>query len=233
MILYVNGDSNTAAGEAVNDYCFAEDDPKLWAYGRAPHPDNLKVSWGQKLADKLDATLRCDAESASSNARIIRTTNKYLEHHVHPDLLVIGWSTWEREEWLHVGEYYQVNAGGVGHDWPDAIKERYKRWVVNLDLQTHINVEHQSIWNSHYALESMGIKHFFFSCYEPFTGVEQFDWNGCYLDAYNPDMTFFNWCRNQGFKTTKPNGYHYGADAHAAWAEFLYNQISHSLLTRK
>ena len=122
MILYVNGDSHTAAGEAVNDYCFAEDDPHLWAYGRAPHPDNLKVSWGQRLADMIGATLHCDAESASSNTRILRTTRKYLETN-HPDLIVIGWSTWEREEWSHKGNYYQVTASGTD-SVPEDLQQR-------------------------------------------------------------------------------------------------------------
>lgn len=233
MIIYVNGDSNTAAGEAVNDYCFAEDDPKLWAFGRAPHPDNLAVSWGQKLADRLCATLHCDAESASSNGRITRTTEDYLQHHRNPDLLVVGWSTWEREEWFHKDRYYQVNAGGVGQDWPQEIKERYKKWIVELDVQTHINKEHQSIYNFHNYLTKLGVNHYFFTCYEPFTNVTQFNWNNCYLEPYNPDFTFFNWCKNQGFKTTKPNGYHYGADAHAAWADFLYTQIVTCCLTKK
>jgi hypothetical protein len=38
MILYVNGDSHTAAAEAVNPHAFAEDDPiALFYMGRALH----------------------------------------------------------------------------------------------------------------------------------------------------------------------------------------------------
>lgn len=232
MILYVNGDSNTAAGEAVNDYCFAEDDPKLWAFGRSPHPDNLKVSWGQRLADRLGATLHCDAESASSNQRITRTLDDYLLHH-RPDLVVIGWSTWEREEWIHDNKWYQVNAGGVGNDWPEAIKERYKQWIVNLNYQAMMNKMHRSIHNLHNRLSDMGVNHFFFTCYEPFANVEQLDWNNCYLDPYAKTSTYYNWCLNNGFKPVKEGSYHFGADAHAAWAEFLYPQIVQSCLTKK
>jgi hypothetical protein len=67
-MLYVNGDSHTAAAEAVNVHAFAEDDPALFYLGRAPHPENLAVSWGKQLSLSLRAGLRCDAESASSNA---------------------------------------------------------------------------------------------------------------------------------------------------------------------
>ena len=77
MILYVNGDSHTAAAEAVSPAAFAEDDghPEL---GRIPHPENLRVSWGQQLANRLNATLVCDAESAASNFRILRTTREWM-----------------------------------------------------------------------------------------------------------------------------------------------------------
>jgi hypothetical protein len=51
VILYVNGDSHTAAAEAVNAHAFAEDDPYGNYLGRLPHPDNLSASWGRKLAD--------------------------------------------------------------------------------------------------------------------------------------------------------------------------------------
>ena len=232
-ILYVNGDSHTAAGEAVNDYCFAQDDPKLWAFGRAPHPDNLAVSWGQRLADRLGATLHCDAESAASNARITRTTENYLLEHEFPDLVVIGWSTWEREEWFHKDRYYQVNAGGVGEDWPLEIKEQYRKWIITLDYQTRINKAHRAIHNFHNLLEKHGVTHYFFTCYEPFTGVEPLDWNSCYLDPYNSNATYYNCCLAQGFKTVKPNSYHFGADAHRAWAEHLYTQIVQCCLTKK
>ena len=46
MILYVNGDSHTAAAEAVNAHAFAEDDPNLGYLHRLPHPDNLAVVGG-------------------------------------------------------------------------------------------------------------------------------------------------------------------------------------------
>jgi hypothetical protein len=68
MILYVNGDSHTAAAEAVNQHAFAEDDGQYFYMGRAPHPNNLAVSWGKLLSLSLQVGFKCDAESASSNA---------------------------------------------------------------------------------------------------------------------------------------------------------------------
>ena len=78
MILYVNGDSHTAAAEAANLHAFAEDDKEYFYLGRAPHPDNLAISWGKVLSRTLNAGFNCGAESASSNSRIIRSTQDWL-----------------------------------------------------------------------------------------------------------------------------------------------------------
>ena len=79
MILYVNGDSHSAGAEAVNDYCFAEEDSNYQHLGKTHHPDNLKASYGQVLANNIGYELTCDAESGASNTRILRTTYSYLE----------------------------------------------------------------------------------------------------------------------------------------------------------
>jgi hypothetical protein len=137
MILYVNGDSHTAGAEAVNSHAFAEDDPALFYLGRAPHPDNLAVTWGKTLSLALRSGFRCDAESASSNARILRTTREWLAGGGagHPDqLVIIQWSTWEREEWLYNNTYYQVGASGMDHV-PQELQEKYRNFVIETDWE--------------------------------------------------------------------------------------------------
>ncbi len=42
MILYVNGDSHSAGAEAVNDYCFAQDDPFFIILDVYPIPKTRK-----------------------------------------------------------------------------------------------------------------------------------------------------------------------------------------------
>jgi hypothetical protein len=131
MILYVNGDSHTAAAECVNPHAFAGDDSALTFGDRRPHPDNLAASWGQQLAKLLENHFKCGAESASSNDRIIRTTREYLtwDRLSRPPrlkpLVIIQWSTWEREEWEHNGTYYQVNGSGIDMVPPE-LQERYR-----------------------------------------------------------------------------------------------------------
>lgn len=223
MILYVNGDSHSAGAEAVNDYCFAEDDPLYWSLGRLPHPDNERVSYGCLLANKLNALLYCDAESASSNDRIIRTTREYFKDN-KPDIIVIGWSTWERQEWLYEGRYWQVNAGGIGHDWPNYVKEKYKNYVLDLDWDIVTQAAHHKIYEFHLELESLQIPHLFFNTFNYFKNCKSLDWKNSFISPYDSNMTYYNWLAQNGYKS-KPS-YHYGPEAHAKWAEFLFPYLT-------
>ena len=229
MILYVNGDSHSAAAEAVNQHAFACDDGQLWMMGRAPHPDNAKVSWGQRTAEMLKLNLHLSAESASSNTRIIRTTNEWLEENAKRDPIVaIQWSTWEREEWLIDGEYYQVNASGID-DVPESAQERYKEFVVNVDWDQKTKEAHDTIWNFHHDLLERGIAHLFFNGNNTFASVgDRKDWGVNYIDPYG-DLTFDSYIKGMGIDTVMPGSYHYGPNGHTAWGKFF----AHELVERK
>jgi hypothetical protein len=227
MILYVNGDSHTAAAEAVNNHAFAEDDPALFYMGRAPHPENLAVSWGKLLSLALRAGFHCGAESASSNERIIRTTREWLS--VQPakqDLLVIiQWSTWEREEWLHEGTYYQVNASGID-DVPEPLQQRYKEFVAGVDWQTKTQQAHDEIWAFHQELSNQNIRHIFFNGnndFGPLTNRD--DWGTSYIEPYNPNYTFNNLIQAQGIQTVSPKSWHFGREGHSYFCRFMLQYI--------
>lgn len=231
MILYVNGDSHSAGAEAVNTFAFANDDPMYWGMGRKPHPDNERASYGCLVANHLYAILHCDAESASSNDRIIRTTDEYLKQFT-PEMVIIGWATWEREEWLHDGTYYQLTASGTD-TVPPELKNKYKEWVIAQSDHNVINQKfvdmHKKIFDLHIKLNDLDIPHLFFNTYSDFghiknlkhLGSEEVDWNGCYLEPYNPNFTYYNWLKSKGFSTVNPNSYHFGAKAHEAWADYI------------
>lgn len=221
MILYVNGDSHTAAAEAVNNYAFAEDDGDLWPAGREPHPDNLAVSWGKKLADCIGYDFVCQAESASSNDRIMRTTKQYLQYNKAPDLIILQWSTWEREEWLINNTYYQINASGID-DIPQSHKQQYKDYVINVDWATKTRQAHTKIYNFHLYLKACNIPHLFFNGNNTFDDIlNRYNWEGCYIEPYASSFDLA--LRDKFFK--RNNGYHYGADAHKYWAEYLCNYL--------
>ena len=229
MILYVNGDSHSAGAEAVNSFAFANDDPQYKYLGRLPHPDNLFVSYGNVLAKNLSAELYCDAESASSNDRIIRTTKHYLRTN-RPDLIVIGWSTWERKEWVYDGQYWQINAGGVGNDWPDAVKQQYKHWVNNIDHKKKQQEAEEKIWALHQELAD--IPHLFFNSYSALVSTKHREWGHNYLYPHDGSRTYYQWLLDQGFRTVSTKSYHFGADAHLSWANHLTKIIKESIMTK-
>ena len=225
MILYVNGDSHTAAAEAVNQHAFAEDDAQLFYLGRAPHPANLAVSWGRLLSDTIKATFKCEAESASSNARIMRTSRAWAHSHANRSdmLMIIQWSTWEREEWLIQGTYYQINASGIDtvpHDYQD----HYRAYVANVDWPQKQHDAHEHIWQFHRELDEMKIRHVFFNGNSWFNfkhKSDRRDWGPCYINPYDAHSTYEQWLKRHGFCTVAPNSWHFGQEAHAAWSRFV------------
>jgi hypothetical protein len=226
MILYVNGDSHTAAAEAVNNHAFAEDDGALFYMGRAPHPANLAVSWGKCLSQAIKASFHCGAESASSNQRIIRTTREWLAQPKYQDtLVVIQWSTWEREEWLYNDVYYQVNASGIDHV-PAELQQRYKEFVVGVDWQQCTEHWHNEIWNFHQELESQNIPHIFFNGNSSFERIQdRRDWGTSYIGPYDPKSTYSSILEQNGHQTVAPDSWHFGKEAHSFWANYVLQYI--------
>lgn len=226
MILYVNGDSHTAAAEAVNPHAFAEDDGRLAHLGRLPHPDNLEVSWGRQLADILKTVFVCDAESAASNDRILRTTRSWLDSRQqdwYRTIVIIQWSTWEREEWLHNGTYYQVGSSGLDHV-PAELQEKYRNYVIGTDWEHKTQQAHDQIWQLHQELQQKQIRHVFFNGNNHFGRIgktQRHDWQGHYLGPYDPEQTFDQILRANGHDTVTPKSWHFGKDAHRFWSRFM------------
>ena len=237
MILYVNGDSHTAAAEATNPYAFAEDDPALNYLHRLPHPDNLAVSWGRRLAANLNCTFKCDAESAASNSRIMRTTRSWIEQNLDNlsrTFMIVQWSTWEREEWLIDSDYYQINASGIDAV-PETHRELYREFVAGIDWDKSTKQAHLEIWNFHEELQQKGIRHLFFNGNNHFNDIPEKDrreWELCYLDPYDPKMTYDQWLRSKGYDTVSPKSWHFGEAAHGAWARFVLQYIVNNKLVK-
>ncbi len=215
MILYVNGDSHSYGQDAGGP----------------------KFSYGQRLADHLKAEFVCHARSGASNARIIRTTREYLANN-KPDFIIIGWSTWEREEWEFNGYYFDVN--GSGHQvLHKDLENRYKEWVVTTatNWRAHEQTAHKTIWEFHQELEQMNIPHLFFNCYSYFEIIgagayPKHDWSNSYLAPYDKTQTYYYWLESQGYKPSNPAFFHYGPDAHRAWANFLLTKLTNeSIIT--
>ena len=227
MILLVNGDSHTAGAEAVNQYSFAYDDPRYVYMGRAPHPNNIDVSWGKKLGKQLKSHFHILAESASSNTRIIRTTREFLKNHPGRSeiVIIIGWSTWEREEWLINGGYFQVNASGID-DVPENYRDKYKHYIASVSWPKVTKQAHEEIWEFHLELDALGIKHIFFNGNTDFSEItEQKAWGTSYIGPYDPQLTYTNYLNSLGIRTVAADSYHFGEDGHSAWAKYILSYI--------
>jgi len=227
MMLYVNGDSHSAAAEAVNPYAFAEDDHEYLYLGRAPHPDNLNVSWGKLLSQTFNSGFHCAAESASSNTRILRTTREWLANRtsINDLLIIIQLSTWEREEWEIDGTYYQINASGIDHV-PASHQQQYKQYIANINWQQRTEQAHDDIWQFHQELQDQNLRHIFFNGNNNFSKIQdQHNWDNCYISPYDPEMTFDAVVRKQGFETVAAKSWHFGRDAHSFFHRFMLKYI--------
>ena len=241
MLLYINGDSHSAGSELAlgvdnNLVAFKGDDGKYWRTLGTPqamdaHPECIKLSYGVTLAKKLKYNYLCDAVPGGSNQRIFR---RFTELDIKPDLVVIGWSTWERTEFYDEvnNRWWQISAH-EGKDWPETIKYKYKEYITKLDWDACMAQSHSMIYQLHLELQEKSIPHIFFNTYSYFNtnSITPVDWNNCYIDPYNPNGTFFNWCKNNGFKTVTENSFHYGKDAHDAWANYLYQMTQSTVKT--
>lgn len=227
MILYANGCSHTAAAEAVVPDVFAVDDGKN-GIDRRPHPTNLEASWCSHVARFLSAELICEAESGGSNPRILRTTREWVKN--NPDkladtLIILQWTTWEREEWLHNGLWYQVNASGL--DWvPEELRQRYKEYIVGVDWNIKTQQAHQAAWELHQELLDKKIRHLFFSGHSTFSDIQnRFDWGRYYIDPYVQKSSYHNWLIDNGGAYANAQSYHFDAKSHRLWAEHVLQYI--------
>jgi hypothetical protein len=234
MILYVNGDSHAAAAECVNPHAWACDDAMFWGLGKEPHPDNERVSFGCELANWLYAILYLDAQSGCSNARIMRTTRAWLAQQQKLDdvFVVVQWSTWERQEWLHNNDWWQVNASGADQIATE-LATKYKEFVANIDWAQVTQQAHQDIWQFHNELKAQGVRHVMFNGNSHFEGIDQqLDWGASYIGPYDHTKTYNFVLRQQGFTTVNPKSWHFGADAHCFWGEYLLQYIKTNQLLR-
>ena len=232
MILYVNGCSHSAAAEAAGPWGWACDDGKYWAHGNTePHPRNLAVSYGQRIATALNIKLICQASSGGSNDRTIRVTTDWINN--NPDQLadtfiILQWTTWEREEWFHEGVWYQVNASGVD-SVPPALVDRYKEYITNINWEIKTKQAHSKIWDLHQYLKSLDIPHLFFSGQSTFSHIpllDQKDWGVSYIHPYSQEHSYHNWLINNGGTYSNAKSYHFDAKSHRLWADYVLQYIN-------
>lgn len=200
-MIYINGDSHSAGADIIPGIAFAEDDPRYLAYGRRAHPEAVLQTYGYHFSQAMNQGFFCEAESGSSNDRILRTTKKFINDTIEKNKLfiVVGWTSSEREEWKHGEDYIQITASGTD-SVPESMEEEYKEWVLNQTPEECKRKEQE--WNkiiSEFSDELLqqNIKHIFFGTHE-----------------------YTEYLLKKGFNTIGTTN-HFGADAHREWAKHL------------
>jgi hypothetical protein len=135
--------------------------------------------------------------------------------------MIIQWSTWEREEWPHEGDYLQVNASGVDHV-PESLQQRYREFIANVDWREKTQHWHQQIWQLHQELLDKQISHVFLNGDSDFSKIkDQQDWGPNYIGPYDPKHTYSAVIKSAGIETVAPNSYHFGRQGHSFFARFM------------
>jgi hypothetical protein len=140
-------------------------------------------------------------------------------------LVIIQWSTWEREEWLLHGTYYQVGASGTD-TVPAETAEKYRNYIIGLDWTQKTQEAHNEIWKFHQELNDLGVRHIFFNGNNDFTKIQnQKDWGANYIAPYDPAMTYDAIIRAQGLHTVSPKSWHFGADGHTVFFRYILDYM--------
>ena len=206
MILYVNGDSHSL--------------------GVMPH-DASRKSFVDILSEYFNLDVVNQACAAASADSVVRKTEHFVST-VTPNLVLIGWGAWDREEWLHDGKYYNAMEHWNKH-LPDELQSKYQIWVNNLGpeyLNSNSKKAHTKIFDLHQSLSVKKIPHLFFNCMYNFfeiSDTEKKDWNNCYIGPYDNNSSYY-WYLTGG-KFISDKWYHFGPEGHKAWADVLIKYI--------
>ena len=156
----------------------------------------------------------------------MRTTQKWLAQNPNSEkLVIIQWSTWEREEWEYDDIVYQVNGSGIDRV-PVQAQERYRNYIIGLNWQQKTQEAHDQIWSFHQQLKEKSIPHVFFNGNNDFSKIQnRYDWGQNYIGPYDHNSTYNSLIRAAGIDTVSPKSWHFGKDGHAWWFRYMLNYI--------
>jgi hypothetical protein len=188
----------------------------------------LANSWPNQLTGLLGAELTNYSLSGASNQRMIRTTREWARclDNKQNYFVIIGWSSWERQEWYHNQQFYQVNASG--HDGlPEHLHDAYKKYVSDLNDCSYVNAAEQTeqeIYQLAQELQRLNVKYLFFNSFMQISETLKNDrWDYRYISPFSNNLNYSEYLKNAGYQHDK--NYHHGDDAQRAWAHVMFNYI--------
>ena len=107
-----------------------------------------------------------------------------------------------------------------------------REWLHSQDLDWRAAREaaHEEIWQFHQELKLNKVRHVMFNGNNHFGGLPPRDWGTSYIGPYDPAQTYDSVLRSHGFTTVSPESWHFGADAHCFWGNYLLQYINNNQL---
>lgn len=174
----------------------------------------------------LDQPFRCWSKNGASNYWIQAHIDYFLHDTAWPadTLLLVGWTSFEREEWPWL--YSNISmCNGPDFGVPPAMFAKYTTWKQTLTeeyVQNKINFWHDTIYQLHLHLLSRQIRHVFWTTYDNFKSVPtQMKWQGCFYKPYDTDGCMQQFFANNKLNANPGDSFHYDQSAHGAWAQEL------------
>ena len=207
------GDSNIANANTEN--------------GNIPKSSNF----GTILMNRLGLDFECHAKYGASNDRIIRKTNEWIESQSGDKLTVfIGWSTWEREEWEHNGEFFDVDNFSLNSS-PKSQINKYEKWLEQSSKQEHMDTK-ACEWEEkiHIFIDSLlsrNINFLMWNSYIPLEHGSNTIKSKHFINPYDSDSTLYWYLKRvMGHQPMVDDPYHFDDVGHRLWADFLFKYIT-------
>ena len=188
----------------------------------------LANSWPNQLAGLLGADLINYSLSGASNQRMIRTTREWLSSIdvQKKHFVIIGWSSWEREEWYHNQQFYQVNAGGHSR-LPRELKDRYMKYVSQLDNNGYVNAAkdtEEEIYQLAEDLQYYQVEYLFFNSFMQISEtLKNNRWDYRYMTPFSNELNYFTYLEQAGH--LPESGRHFKDVAQTTWAQVVFQYI--------
>lgn len=170
---------------------------------------------------------RCWAKNGASNYWIEHHIEYFLndDSHAKDTVLLVGWTSVEREEWPWLYDNVSV-CSGPDFGMPEAMRSRFEKWKSSITsewLQERNEFWHDRIYIMHQRLRGLGIKHLFYTTYQSFSKVKfQEDWHDSFFLPYDPNGDMYHYLIKQGISTVEDDKFHFDHRGHGLWADTLY-----------
>lgn len=187
------------------------------------------------FAEELSQPYRCWGKNGASNYWIQTHVDYFLAdpNWSRDTFLLIGWTSWEREEWPWLYNNISV-CGGPDFGVPVAMKARYEQWKTTLTrdyMRACLEIWHERIYQVHEALRDSGVPHLFWTTYDNFKDLSDHrDWHGNFYKPYDPDGCMCKWFAANGVQAIHGDPFHYDTQAHQAWGTELATYTKTHLL---